>query len=350
MAGTAKEFIHKRKEGVFAVLKQADRMVTPKINELLDSDIDNNFRETVRYQASTGGKKLRAALVLLSCLGCGGRIKDAIYPAAGIEILHNDTLMIDDIIDHSDRRRGKMTAWKKYGSSIIQCLSFIYSASAFRAPVYSPAPKAVNDSFSHALKTVSQGEILDILMEQAGREQEKYVHKNRRNKVRVDDYLQMVSQKTASLIRAASEIGGLCARASQDRLKALKEYGYNLGVSFQIRDDILDIYGKKAKFGKRIGQDIYEGKLGNIVIIYALEELDNKNKASLLNILKKKTVIDNDAAKAIAMIKRTGAKEKAMALADKYNNRGFTSLKKLPDNEYIGVLKDFLEFVSVREI
>lgn len=343
-------FKEKRKEGIFEVLNEIDRITSPKIKELLDIDIEETFQEVARYQASTGGKKLRAALVLLGCLGCGGKLKDAVYPAAGIEILHNDTLMIDDMIDHSSWRRGQETTWKEYGSSIAQCLSFIYSASVFQAPYYSPSPQAISKKFVYALKTVAQGEVADILMEQAGRGQERYVQENRYRKIELNSYLKMISQKTASLIQVASEVGGLCAQADSNQLQALREYGYNLGISFQIRDDILDIYGKEAKFGKRIGQDIYEGKLGNILFIYALEELDAQSGSYLLDVLKKEEVTDDDVAHVIAMIKKTGAKQKAAELAEDYNNQGMESFKKLPANEFTGVLKDFLEFVSVREI
>jgi geranylgeranyl pyrophosphate synthase len=148
----------------------------------------------------------------------------------------------------------------------------------------------------------------------------------------------------------AAECGGLCAKATDAQLKALRQYGYNLGVSFQIRDDILDFYGDEAKFGKRIGQDLYERKLGNILLIYALEELGEKEGKGLLDVFKKKNITDGDVNKALTLIKSTRAKEKATELATQYNDQGLESLKNLPKNEYSGILKDFLEFVSVREV
>jgi geranylgeranyl diphosphate synthase type I len=340
----------KRKKGVYSVLKEVDRFVGPKMEELLDSKVEDRFKDIVRYQAATGGKKLRSSLLLLGSLCCGGSAEEAVYPAAGIEILHNNTLMTDDIIDHSFWRRRKYTAWKKYGASITQCLTFIYSASAFQSVHYSRSPKALSDRFAYASKIVLQGEIKDILMEQVGREEEKYVQKNRYSRVSLKDYLEMVSQKTASLIEVAAECGGLCAKATDAQLKALRQYGYNLGVSFQIRDDILDFYGDEAKFGKRIGQDLYERKLGNILLIYALEELGEKEGKGLLDVFKKKNITDGDVNKALTLIKSTRAKEKATELATQYNDQGLESLKNLPKNEYSGILKDFLEFVSVREV
>jgi geranylgeranyl diphosphate synthase type I len=346
-----KNLKQRRKEGVFGVLREVNEKISPKVEELLELGVENKFKPLVKYQASTGGKKLRAALVVLGCLGCGGKIKDSVYPAAAMEILHNNTLMVDDIIDHSTWRRRKFTAWKKYGSSVTQCLTFIYSAAVFQAVGYARHnPKELNNRFAVAFKTVLQGEINDLLLEQAGRDNEKYIQKNRCKDVDLSDYLEMVSQKTASLIAIAAEVGGLCANASESRIKALRSYGYNLGVSFQIRDDILDIYGDEAKFGKRIGQDIYERKLGNILIIYALEEFDKEAKQKFLNILQKDKITEGDANKAIKMVKQTRAKEKATELAASYSDKGYANLKRLPQNQYTGVLKDFLDFVVTREV
>ncbi len=350
MKSLEKNLKNKRKEGIYAILKEVDKFVTPAVEELLDSKVEDKFKHIVAYQAMTGGKKLRSSLLLLGCLGCGGSIKDAIYPAAGIEILHNSILMIDDIIDHSLWRRKKLTAWKKHGTSIVQCLNFIYSASVFQSVYYSRSPKALNDRFAYAYKLVIQGEMIDILMEQTGRKDEKYVQKNRYSTVTLEEYLKMISQKTASLIQVAAEAGGLCAKATESQLSALSKYGHNLGISFQIRDDILDLYGDEVKFGKSIGQDIYERKLGNILIIYALEELDKKQKASLLNTLKKKKITDSDVNKVITIIEGTKAKQKATALADQYRAQGFKNLERLPQNNYTGILKDFLNFVTIREV
>ncbi|MFW5888295.1 MAG: polyprenyl synthetase family protein [Patescibacteria group bacterium] len=340
----------KRREGAFEVLSEIDKVISPKVEELLELGVENKFKPLIKYQTSTGGKKLRAALVMLGCLGCGGDEKDSVYPAAAMEILHNNTLMVDDIIDHSTWRRRKFTTWKKYGSSVTQCLTFIYSASVFQAAAHARNSKALTERFAVAFKTVLQGEINDLLLEQAGRENEKYIQKNRCKNVGLDDYLEMISQKTASLIAISSEVGGVCADTSDPRIKALRGYGYNLGMAFQIRDDILDIYGDEAKFGKRIGQDIYERKLGNILIIYALEEFDKEAKQKFLNILQKDKITEGDVNKAIKMIKRTGAQKKATELAGNYSSKGYENLKKLPQNQYNGVLKDLLDFVIKRDI
>ena len=338
-----------KKKEIISFLEKVRKLVDPKIKELLNLYVDKKFEKLVNYQVETGGKKLRASLIVLSCLVCGGKTEDALYPAAGIEILHNYSLMIDDIIDHSFWRRRKKTCWKKFGNSMTECLGFIYSTAVFQAARFSKKPDLILDKLAEALKVLAQGEIMDILFEQSGRDEESYVQKNRYQEVNLDNYLEMVSKKTAALIRAAMEIGGICGRATKKEITALKNYGFNLGIAFQIKDDILDIYGKEKKFGQRIGQDIRERKLGSILTFYALKEMSSENKKRLLAILKKKKITEKDVRRAIKMIKETGAKEKATKLGEEYVKRAKEHLRNLPRNKWTRLLEDIGDFVMKRE-
>lgn len=338
-----------KKQEIVSFLEKTKVLVDPKIKELLNIYVSKRFEKLTNYQIGTGGKRLRACLTLLSCLACGGKIKNAIYPAAGIEILHNNTLIIDDIIDHGSWRRNRKTCWKKFGASITECISFIYSAAVFQAAFFSKKPKLVSDRLARAMKTVLQGEILDILFEQSGREEENYVQKNRYHEVNLYNYLEMVSKKTAALIQAAVEIGGICAGARKKQIEALENYGLNLGIAFQIKDDILDIYGEEKKFGKKIGQDIRERKLGSILIFYALKETSEQDGKKLLKILKKKKITEKDVKSAIKVIKQTSAQEKAMKLGKEYILKAKQSLKILPQNKWTKLLRNIADFAIERE-
>jgi len=208
-----------------------------------------------------------------------GKKNDILYPAAALEILHTYSLIVDDIIDHSDTRRSRPTAWKKFGTSIAECISVDYGGALLYAVAKSPKPKVVAQLLARALKEIVDGEILDILFEQGGREEEAYVVSHRVKKVRVEDYMHMIGKKSAALFRTSCEIGAVVAGASRKEIRALQKYGWNLGIAFQISDDILDFYGKD-KFGKPKGQDIKERKLGNILILFALQELTDKKQKS----------------------------------------------------------------------
>jgi geranylgeranyl diphosphate synthase type I len=341
--------MEKSKEKIESVFKEWTRLVDPKIKEILNVSVDRKTQELVNYQMTTGGKRLRPVLTIASCLCCGGKLKNALYPAAGLEILHNCTLVYDDIIDNSDKRRGKPTVWSKYGRSMTECVGLDYAAAIFQAANKSSYPVRISEIFARTLKEIMDGQILDILFEQSGRESEKYIAKNRFRRITRNDYLKMVSKKTASLIQACCETGAVSAGAKVNEIKALKDYGFNLGIAFQIRDDILDIFGKEKEFGKKIGKDIQERKLGNIVIFYALEELKSTSeKNRLMAILRKDRIKDKDIKKALLLIGKTKAKEKSFVLEKEYAERTKANLKKLPKNKWNEFLTKLADFVIER--
>jgi geranylgeranyl diphosphate synthase type I len=328
-------------------LKKIAQKVEPKIKEILADGLDKKTKPLVFYPIESGGKRLRPILAVISCFCCGGKIKDVLYPAAGLEILHNYTLIIDDIIDHSILRRGRLTVWKKFGSSITQCLGVDYAASVFQAAVRSKESKKISELFARTMKQISDGEILDILFEQAGRQKEPFVLRNRFKRINQKDYFEMAGKKTALLLSASCQAGGIAAHADRKKIKALKSYGYNLGLAFQIQDDILDIFGGK-EFGKKIGKDIEERKLGNIVILYALAELSPKKRKNLLAIFKRRKVAKSDILAAISLIKETAAGEKALQLARTFCQKAKASCRILPKNSWNAALQDIAEFVIER--
>jgi geranylgeranyl diphosphate synthase type I len=328
--------------------KKVAKIIDPKIKKVLDIYIGKKTQKLLNYQIETGGKRFRPALAVASCLVCGGKIKNVLYPAAGLEILHNYTLIVDDIIDNSDLRRGRATTWFKFGRSIAQCVGIDYSAAVFQTANKSKKPIKTSELFAKALKAIVDGEILDILFEQSGRSDEKYINANRYKKITQQDYFKMINQKTVTLIRVCCEIGGISAGANKSKIDALKNYGFNLGIAFQIKDDILDVYGEEKKFGKKIGNDIKERKLGNIVIFYALKELPQLKRKEVLTILRKGRIRNKDIKEAIEVIKGTKAKEKASLLGEKYIQKAKKSLKFLPKNKWNEVLNKIADFVIER--
>jgi geranylgeranyl diphosphate synthase type I len=322
-------------------------LVNPKIKEILNISVDKKTKDLLNYQISTGGKRLRPALAIIACLNCGGKIKNILYPAAALEILHNCTLLYDDIIDESYLRRGKPTTWAEYGKSITECLGLDYAAAIFQAANKSKQPIIVSDILAKTLKKIMEGQILDLLFEQSSRKNEEYINQNRFKKITEKDYLKMIGLKTASLTQACCQIGAAVAEAKNDSLKNLKNYGFNLGIAFQIRDDILDVFGQEKDFGKKIGKDIQDKKIGNIVILYALEELGSKRN-ELLTILEKNRVSNSDIKKALKIIELTKAKEKALALEKKYVKKTKDSLEKLPFNKWNKLLTKMIDYVIER--
>ncbi len=344
-----KEKEEKNKKELSLFLKQTAAMVNPVIQELLESHIDKKFYKLVDYQTFTGGKRLRPALTIISSKLLGGKIKDVLYPAAGLEILHNCTLIVDDIIDHAQIRRGKSTVLFKFGQSVAECMGLDYLATAFQGANRSTSPVEISEIFAGTLKTVVDGEILDILFEQQGRQEEPYIAKNRYNRITNREYYKMIGKKTAALFQGCCEVGAISAGASKKQIQVLKNFGFNFGMIFQVRDDILDIFGNEKKFGKKIGKDIEERKLGNIVILFALNELSKPDKEKILKIIRKKEIKNKDIKEAIKLIKKTRACEKACSLAEEFSAKAKEQLKFLPQNKWNKALENLVDFIVQRE-
>jgi geranylgeranyl pyrophosphate synthase len=279
----------------------------------------------------------------------GGKLKDVLYPAAGLEILHNYTLIIDDIIDNSKTRRGQPTCWHKYGRSIAECVGIDYSAAILQATNKAEKKVLISELFARATKKIIEGEILDILFERSGREDEPYVVKNRYREITEKDYFEMISKKTAALFLASCEVGGICAKAKKRQINALRKYGFNYGMIFQITDDILDIFGKEHKFQKKIGKDIEERKEGNAVILCALKELRFGDRKKLLGILRKGKIGKKDIKEAMKLINKTTSQQKSYKLAERFAQKAKNALTTLPQNKWNDILATLVDFTLKRE-
>lgn len=325
-------------------------IIEPVMEKYLKRNADKDFLEAILYQVRTGGKRIRPALTLISAAAAGGSFKDALPAAAAVELAHNYSLIIDDIIDHSELRRGKPTVWKKYGISIALLVAIHYRESISEALNDTKDPKLFNEIMAKTIKLITEGERLDILFEQAGRDDEPYIIENRYKEIDLDKYLDMVYKKTGSLIETACLFGALSASRDEKTCFSLSNYGKALGIAFQIGDDIIDLFGSEKKTGKIIGGDILEHKLGNIVITLALKELKGEYREKLLRILSSKNVTKEDIREAISIISsHTKAREKAEELRKRYVNKSIESLKDLPESEYKTLLISLAKFIERRD-
>ncbi len=331
-------------------LNQISGLVEPIIEQLLVQDVESKNADVVFYQCKVGGKRIRPALVVLSGQIFGGDLDGLLYPAASVEILHNSTLIIDDIIDHSDSRRDEPTTWKKFGNSIAQCTAFDYLASVYTGLNHTNNSSKLIDLYSKTLKVIIDGEIKDILFERSGREDEDFVVNNRYEFITSDDYFEMISQKTAVLLQACCQAGAIYANASDEQIESIGDFGYNLGVAFQIRDDTLDIFGNEKEFGKKIGKDIIEKKMGNYIILSAIGQLEPADQTVIHDLLGSSVPIsDQDVAMVSALIGKTNAKKDAEDIANHYVQNAIKSLEKLPQNEYTERLREIANYIIERD-
>jgi len=306
--------------------------VDPVIREYLLRGSSEEFREILLHQVEAGGKRFRPALVMLACEAAGGTKDSALRVAAAMELVHNYSLIFDDIIDRGELRRGKPTTRKKYGDAMALLAALHYREAIDQAIDEGPRPTELHELICGTIKKLVEGERVDVLYEQAGRDDD-YVKRTRLAEPSWDTYERIVTNKTASLMAACAEAGAMVAGASGGVREALGLYGGKAGEAFQIMDDLLDIFGEETKLGKRVGKDIEEHKLGNAVILLALEELDREGGRQLLAILRKKRSSRRDVSRAIRLLEATGCKERALALARERVEMAKRALGALPDSE-----------------
>jgi len=321
------------------------RMVDPIMLDYIEKGAEPRFIPILKHQILAGGKRVRAALTILSCEVSGGEASTALKPAALIELIHNYSLIMDDIIDHGELRRGKPTVRAKYSDAMAILAGMFYREALDEIVEDCPKPFEMRKLMRNAIKETIEGERLDILFEQAGREEE-YIKKHRYKNISLNLYFKMISKKTAALIKSACIAGGLAANAPNELIEALGVFGWNIGLAFQVVDDILDIYGEKT--GKERGKDIIEHKLGNIAILLSLKELNSKEKSQLLNILRKPKVSKIDLNKALKLIEKTKAKEKAYNIGRKFIEEGKKAILNFQDSEAKFKLLDLADFILNR--
>ena len=307
---TAKEALNLVKndiENVEQFLKDNIKTSVPLINEV------------ILYLLSSGGKRLRPVFLALSARMCGYNGENIPAMSAVIEYIHTATLLHDDIIDGAKYRRKRPTANSLYGNDIaVLCGDFLYSRSYITLTEY--GAKDVQMILSSVALTMSEGEVIQLL-------------KTGDINITFEDYIQIITRKTAVLFSAACEIGGRLAQVSEAKIKALKDFGYYLGLGFQMTDDILDYMGDEKVTGKKNGTDLYEGKL-TLPVILLLDIADEYDKEKVKEIFTKKDRNEEDLAVLKSIMDKYNMKEISEKKADDYINKSLSSLDIFEDNEY----------------
>ena len=288
---------------------------------------------------------MRAAMVLLSCGAAGGLLERAVTPAAVVEMIHNYSLVMDDLIDRGDVRRGRPTVRAAFGDSVALLVAMFYREALDDLIEDCPATKKVRRVAVGAMKEIIDGERLDMLFEQAGRT-DSYLLKNRIRKPRFDLYLNMIGRKTAALFKAAGEIGALAAGGDRRTVDALGSFGWKSGLAFQIMDDVLDIGGRKT--GKQQAKDIVEHKLGNAVVLVALRFLPEKKGRELRKILQTERIFGDMITRATSLIGGTPAERDCREIAIKYLEEAKKHLTVLKPTSYTRELSNLADEIVTR--
>ncbi len=332
------------------------REIDEYLLKYLSRGADEAFKEAIQYQVLTGGKRYRPIITIVSAQACGGDRGKALPAAAIVELIHNYSLIFDDIIDEAVLRRGKPTVRARYGDNAAMLIGLWYREAIEEAILETTNPPLFARETARTIREIIEGERLDILMECGGRKDPFFVENRLCQRLVKGDwnrlyevYKRMITLKTAALIRTSAVFGAYSAGAKDVIVNALRRYGESLGLAFQIIDDVLDIFGDVRKFGKEIGKDIKEHKLGNAVIVFALRELTDSDRERLLSILEKETIMDEDVKEAVDIIAKTNAREIAIEEAQKHAEEAIRALEILGENEYAGYLREIAWFTVRRE-
>jgi len=328
-------------EQITALGRRAD----PVILTALSRGTAPEFLPGLKYHFQIGGKRIRAAMVILSCLAAGGSITRSIGPAAAVEMIHNYSLVIDDIIDDGDVRRGMPTVRRKLGESTSILVAMSYREALDDVIRECDHSEVIRRLSVQAMKEIIDGERLDLQFEQAGRD-EPFLEEHRISRPTFPSYLKMIGKKTASLFRAASMIGAHSANASSKVATQLGEFGWKAGLAFQVMDDVLDIFGIET--GKQKAKDVIEHKLGNAAILIAMKYLPTRQSHELMKILNSPRVSREMAAKSIELISKTPAELECKQVAENYLREAKGHLLVVPDSKYVASLADLADRVVTR--
>lgn len=339
----------KEDQGLPEALEEIARSVEPVIYNALSEDASPEFQQVLLYPVRAGGKRIRPAVLMLSCEAAGGNPEEALNAAAAIELVHNYTLIMDDIIDHGEVRRGVPTLWRKYGLTMALLAAVQYREVVSELLLNSKNGSRLLSIVDHYIMRLVEGERLDVLFEQAGREDDPYVVEHRRLSVGFEDYVDMVTRKTSSLYEASAMMGAVEAGASENIVEAFRGFGLNLGVSFQIADDLLDLFGSTSETGKQVGKDLLEHKLGNMLILRGLDRMNSEDKRFFLSVLRNEQVSQEDLNKALSILARIGVKENAVREAWLFSEKAKSMLNVLPDSKAKRLLFELADYVVYRD-
>ena len=289
--------------------------------------------QVTAHLVEAGGKRLRPMLTLAAARMCGYDGPFHIHLAATVEFIHTATLLHDDVVDESARRRGRPTAnllWDNKSSVLVG--DYLFSRS-FQLMVETGSLRVL-DILANASATIAEGEVLQLTAAQDLATTEAI-------------YLQVVRGKTAALFSAATEVGGVIAGAPETSVRALFTYGDALGVAFQIVDDLLDYGGSATAIGKNTGDDFRERKL-TLPVIKAVAFADANERSFWVRVIEKGQQTDGDLEQAMAIMARHGTMQAARNDALAWAERARAALAVLPDHPVRDMLNDLATYVVAR--
>ncbi len=306
--------------------------VEARLAEMVESD-EAILNEASMHVIGAGGKRLRPTIAILSYKSLGGEDIDKIVDiAAGFELIHSATLVHDDINDGGQKRRGRETVYRKFGlHNAIVTGDFLFVKAFSLGGMFD---REVVRTTADACARLAEGEIL----------QSRFRHTN---DLDVDQYVKIMERKTAEPLKAGAMIGAYLAGGTMEEIQRLGSYGVNLGIAFQIMDDVLDFVGDESRTGKPVGSDLHEGYL-TLPSLLAMKESEEARR-EIASIVEADEPSPESVRACIELVKSSGGIEKAKAMAEFYSLEALQQLGCLPNNPYSEALRDLVSMVLERD-
>ncbi len=316
--------------------RTVDRFLISKINGKPDL-----LYRAASHLIVNGGKRLRPFMVLKSCEMLNGKRANAIPAACAVEMIHNFTLVHDDIMDNDEMRHGVPTVHKKYDESVAILAGDVLYSKAYQvissnSKISSKAIHNLVTNLSKSCVEVCEGQVLDIKMAEGKRIPSQ------------KEYIEMIEKKTAALFEVSCAMGAICAGKKQEDVKNLSTFGKNLGIAFQITDDLIGVLGDPKVTKKPVGNDLREGKK-SLPILLAVNRAKGSNKKEILEVFGNTKASKKKIESAVNVIRDLGIEEDVRKEASRYSSRAKKSLDK-----YSGLAKaeliSLLDFVVKRSL
>ena len=307
-----------------------------RVNQLIVARLDSPIRlipELAGHLVAAGGKRVRPMLTLVAAQLCGYRGERHIRLAAAVEFIHSATLLHDDVVDQSELRRGLATANAIWGNKPSVLVGDFLFARAFQLMV-EDGSLVVLDVLANASAVIAEGEVAQLMTA---------------NDAETDEatYLRVINAKTATLFAAAAQIGGVVAERSASDPLALRSYGENLGIAFQLTDDVLDYSAREVVLGKSLGDDFRDGKI-TLPVVLAYARGSAQERRFWRRTLERTEQRDGDFAHAIELLNRHGALADSLARAAEYAAAARSALDGFPPSEPKQALLDLADFCIER--
>lgn len=322
-----------------------------KYTSLFLKDLENlpagrgpeNLYEPCRYILQSGGKRIRPVLTLIAAGICGEKPEEAIPAALSVELIHNFTLVHDDIMDQADARRGMPSVHRKWDMPTAILSGDMLYAEAFKQLLRYSENDAVNkhrlsllfQTLVEAIQLVCEGQALDIEFEKA-------------KSVSTDQYIRMIEGKTSALISCSLALGGIVAGSDDGKTDSLRKLGTAIGLAFQVQDDLLDVVADPEKFGKTRGGDIREGKK-TFPLLTALERCNEIERKELHRLMDHDLMSESDVQKVIHLFNKTDAIKYTSRTVNSYYKQSFDLLNQFDDSEYKRDLTSLIHFLKNRD-